>query len=149
MEDTAPCSIWKDSQYQERFRWQRLDGLGLDTATKEFLAIEFKRAQDARSNPQSSSISSSESGSQKKSAETLPAALNVTPSERSRAFCVAPPAHVRHSLHAGLVCVCVCVLCVCVCVCVCVWPCMPACMWNAFLNPNTNPPAEPPTHLYA
>jgi hypothetical protein len=25
-------------------------GIGLDTATKEFLAIEFKRTQDARSN---------------------------------------------------------------------------------------------------
>ena len=29
---------------------RRLDGIGLDTATKEFLAIEFKRTQDARSN---------------------------------------------------------------------------------------------------
>jgi hypothetical protein len=33
-------------QYQERF-WRRRDGIGLDTATKEFLAIEFKRTQDA------------------------------------------------------------------------------------------------------
>jgi hypothetical protein len=39
-----------EEQYQERF-WRRgLDGIGLDTATKEFLAIEFKRTQDARSN---------------------------------------------------------------------------------------------------
>jgi len=30
-------------QYQERFWRRRLDGIGLDTATKEFLAIEFKR----------------------------------------------------------------------------------------------------------
>jgi hypothetical protein len=39
-----------EEHYQERF-WRRgLDGFGLDTATKEFLAIEFKRTQDARSN---------------------------------------------------------------------------------------------------
>jgi hypothetical protein len=40
-----------EEQYQERFwrqRLERLDGIGLDTATKEFLAIEFKRPQDAR-----------------------------------------------------------------------------------------------------
>jgi hypothetical protein len=37
-------------QYQERFWRRRLDGIGLDTATKEFLAIEFKPRQDARSN---------------------------------------------------------------------------------------------------
>jgi hypothetical protein len=51
---------WKDvneglpvpkEQYQERFWLRRLDGIGLDTATKAFLAIEFKRTQDAaRSN---------------------------------------------------------------------------------------------------
>jgi hypothetical protein len=50
---------WKDAneglpvseeQYQERFWRRRLDGIGLDTATKEFLDIEFKRTQDARSN---------------------------------------------------------------------------------------------------
>ncbi len=39
-----------EEQYQERLWWRRLDGIGLDTATKEFLAIEFKRTQDARSN---------------------------------------------------------------------------------------------------
>ena len=39
-----------DEQYQERFCWRRLDGIGLDMATKEFLAIEFKRTQDARGN---------------------------------------------------------------------------------------------------
>jgi hypothetical protein len=39
-----------EEQYQERFWRRRLDGIGLDTATKEFLAIEFKRTQDARSN---------------------------------------------------------------------------------------------------
>ena len=39
-----------EEQYQERFWWRRRDGIGLDTATKEFLAIEFKRTQDARSN---------------------------------------------------------------------------------------------------
>ena len=39
-----------EDQYQERFWRRRLDGIGLDTATKEFLAIEFKRTQDARSN---------------------------------------------------------------------------------------------------
>jgi hypothetical protein len=39
-----------EEQYQERFWRRRLDGIGLDTATKEFLAVEFKRTQDARSN---------------------------------------------------------------------------------------------------
>ena len=39
-----------EEQYQERFWRRRLDGIGLDTVTKEFLAIEFKRTQDARSN---------------------------------------------------------------------------------------------------
>jgi hypothetical protein len=39
-----------EEQYQERFWRHRLNGIGLDTATKEFLAIEFKRTQDARSN---------------------------------------------------------------------------------------------------
>ena len=39
-----------EEQYQERLWRRRLDGIGLDTATKEFLAIEFKRTQDARSN---------------------------------------------------------------------------------------------------
>ena len=29
---------------------RRLDGIGLDTVNKEFLAIEFKRTQDTRSN---------------------------------------------------------------------------------------------------
>jgi len=37
-----------EEQYQERFWRRRLDGIGLDTATEEFLAIEFKRTQDAR-----------------------------------------------------------------------------------------------------
>jgi hypothetical protein len=39
-----------EEQYQKRFWRRRLDGLGLDTAIQEFLAIEFKRTQDARSN---------------------------------------------------------------------------------------------------
>jgi hypothetical protein len=39
-----------EEQYQERFWQPRLDGIALDTATKEFLAIEFNRTQDARSN---------------------------------------------------------------------------------------------------
>jgi hypothetical protein len=39
-----------EEQYQERFWRRRLDGIGWDTATKKFLAIEFKRTQDARSN---------------------------------------------------------------------------------------------------
>ncbi len=39
-----------EEQYQERFWRRRLDGIGLDTVNKEFLAIEFKRTQDARSN---------------------------------------------------------------------------------------------------
>ena len=39
-----------DEQYQERFWRRRLDGIGLDTVKKEFLAIEFKRTRDARSN---------------------------------------------------------------------------------------------------
>jgi len=38
-----------EEQYQERFWRRRPDGIGLDTATKEVLAIEFK-PQDARSN---------------------------------------------------------------------------------------------------
>jgi hypothetical protein len=39
-----------EEQYQERFWRRRLDGVGVDTVTKEFLAIEFKRKQDVRSN---------------------------------------------------------------------------------------------------
>ncbi len=39
-----------EEQYQERFWRRRLDGIGLDTVNKEFLAIEFKRTPDARSN---------------------------------------------------------------------------------------------------
>ncbi len=39
-----------EEQYQERFWWRRLDGIGLDTVNKELLAIEFKRTRDARSN---------------------------------------------------------------------------------------------------
>ena len=39
-----------EEQYQERFWWRRLDGIGLDVVTKEFLAIEFKPTQDMRSN---------------------------------------------------------------------------------------------------
>ena len=39
-----------EEQYKERFWRRRLDGIGLDTATKEFLAIEFKRTQVARNN---------------------------------------------------------------------------------------------------
>ena len=39
-----------EEQYQERFCRRRLDGIRLDTATKEFLANEYKRMQDARSN---------------------------------------------------------------------------------------------------
>ena len=39
-----------DEQYQERFWRRRLDGIGLDMVNKEFLAIEFKRMRDARSN---------------------------------------------------------------------------------------------------
>jgi hypothetical protein len=39
-----------EEQYQERFWWRRLDGIGLDTVNKEFLANEFKRTRDARSN---------------------------------------------------------------------------------------------------
>jgi len=39
-----------EDQYQERFWRRRLDGIGLDTVNREFLAIEFKRTQDTRSN---------------------------------------------------------------------------------------------------
>ena len=39
-----------EEQYQERFWRRRLDGIGLDVVTQEFLAIEFKRTQDMRSN---------------------------------------------------------------------------------------------------
>ncbi len=39
-----------EEQYQERFWRRRLDGIGLDTVNEVFLAIEFKRTQDARSN---------------------------------------------------------------------------------------------------
>jgi hypothetical protein len=39
-----------EEQYQERFWRRRLDGIGLDTMNRVFLAIEFKRTQDARSN---------------------------------------------------------------------------------------------------
>jgi hypothetical protein len=40
----------QEEQYQERFWWRRLDGIGLDMVNKDFLAIEFKRTRDARSN---------------------------------------------------------------------------------------------------
>ena len=39
-----------EEQYQERFWRRRLDGIGLDTMNRVFLAIEFKQTQDARSN---------------------------------------------------------------------------------------------------
>jgi hypothetical protein len=39
-----------EDQYQESFWRRRLDGIGLDTVNREFLAIEFKRTQDTRSN---------------------------------------------------------------------------------------------------
>jgi hypothetical protein len=39
-----------EEQYQERFWWRRLDGIGVDIAIKEFPVIELKRTQDARSN---------------------------------------------------------------------------------------------------
>jgi hypothetical protein len=39
-----------EEQYQEQFWRRRLDGIGLDIVNKEFLAIEFKRTRDARSN---------------------------------------------------------------------------------------------------
>ena len=39
-----------EEQYQERFWRRRLDGIGLDTVNKVFLAIEFQRTQDAKSN---------------------------------------------------------------------------------------------------
>jgi hypothetical protein len=39
-----------EEQYQERFWRRRLDGIGLDVVTKEFLDIDFKRTQDMRSN---------------------------------------------------------------------------------------------------
>ena len=39
-----------EEQYQDRFWRRRLDGIGLDTVNKEFLAIEFKRTRDVRSN---------------------------------------------------------------------------------------------------
>jgi hypothetical protein len=35
-------------QYQDRFWWRRLDGNELDTVTKEFLVIEFKQTEGAR-----------------------------------------------------------------------------------------------------
>ena len=37
-------------RWAERFWRRRLDGIGLDTVNREFLAIEFKRTQDMRSN---------------------------------------------------------------------------------------------------
>ena len=47
LNEESPVS---EEQYQERFWRRRLDGIGLDTVNKEFLAIEFKRTQDTRSN---------------------------------------------------------------------------------------------------
>ena len=38
-----------EEQYQDRFWRQRLDGNELDTMTKKFLPIEFKRTEGARS----------------------------------------------------------------------------------------------------
>ena len=49
MEGSEESSV-SEEQYQERFWRRRLDGIGLDTVNKVFLAIEFKRTQDARSN---------------------------------------------------------------------------------------------------
>ncbi|MFN9939926.1 MAG: hypothetical protein ACK56I_10680, partial [bacterium] len=37
-----------EDQYRERFWRRRLDGIGLDTVNREFLAIEFKRTQDIK-----------------------------------------------------------------------------------------------------
>ena len=45
-----------EEQYQERFWRRRLDGFGLDPVNKEFLAIEFKRTQDTRSNYEETAI---------------------------------------------------------------------------------------------
>jgi hypothetical protein len=45
-----------EEQYQERFWRRRLDGVGLDTVNKEFLAIEFKRTQDTRINYEEKAI---------------------------------------------------------------------------------------------
>jgi len=42
-------TLW-DQEGVIRLWRRRLDGIGLGTATKKFLAIEFKRTQDARSN---------------------------------------------------------------------------------------------------
>jgi hypothetical protein len=39
-----------EEQYQERFWRRRLDGIGLDTVNRVFVAIEFKRTQDVKSN---------------------------------------------------------------------------------------------------
>jgi hypothetical protein len=48
------CGSKQSNQFCSKGKlWEaarRLDGIGLDTATKEFLAIEFKRTQDARNN---------------------------------------------------------------------------------------------------
>ena len=46
---------WKNAHQEqpvleEQYRRRRLDGVGVDTVTKEFLAIELKRKQDVRSN---------------------------------------------------------------------------------------------------
>ncbi len=46
-QEGAPVS---EEQYQERFWRRRLDGIGLDSINKEFLAIKFNQTQDARSN---------------------------------------------------------------------------------------------------
>ena len=48
--EASERQLVSEEQYQEKFWRRRLDGIGLDTVTKEFLAIEFKRTQDARSN---------------------------------------------------------------------------------------------------
>jgi len=43
-----PVQEEQEEQYQERF-WRRgLDGIGLDTTAKEFLAIEFEQTQDLK-----------------------------------------------------------------------------------------------------
>jgi hypothetical protein len=52
-EGSEESSVSED-QYQERFWRRRLDGIGLDTVNRVFLAIEFKRTQDARSESGSS-----------------------------------------------------------------------------------------------
>jgi hypothetical protein len=56
---------------QETFLRRRLDGIGLDTVNRVFLAIEFKRTQDARSNYVERAAAAAQDQHQEKTCEMI------------------------------------------------------------------------------